>query len=96
MKATRIVAELTADEITRLLALEPNATCGFVRVTYVAKQAIAAGGLPTPFAEGRPLGSALYFLVRPEARVRLLRVRNDRPWPTARSPQAAFREQVRG
>ena len=71
MKATRIVAELTADEITRLLALEPNATFGFVRVTYVAKQAIAAGGLPTPFAEGRPLGSALYFLVRPEAPVRL-------------------------
>jgi uncharacterized protein len=77
MKATRIVAELTADEITRLLALELNATCGFVRVTYVAKQAIAPGGLPTPFAEGRPLGSALYFLVTPEAPVRLLRIRND-------------------
>jgi hypothetical protein len=45
-------SELTAEEITRLLDLEPNATCGFVRVTYLAKQEIAPGGLPHPFAGG--------------------------------------------
>src|SRR5207237_1198484 len=33
-------SDLTAEEITRLLNLEPNATCGFVRVTYIAKQEI--------------------------------------------------------
>ena len=49
----------TADEIRGLLDLEPNATCGFVRVAFVSKQSIAAGGLPAPFADGRPLGSAL-------------------------------------
>jgi hypothetical protein len=27
--------ELTADEIRTLLKLEPNATCGFVRITYL-------------------------------------------------------------
>jgi hypothetical protein len=70
-------ADLTADEIRSLLALEPNATCGFVRVTYVSKDKIAPGGLPAPFADGRPLGSALYFLVTPEAPVRLHRIRND-------------------
>jgi predicted cupin superfamily sugar epimerase len=70
-------SELTAEEITRLLDLEANATCGFVRVTYVAKQEIAPGGLPHPFAGGTPLGSALYFLVTPEAPVRLHRIRND-------------------
>jgi predicted cupin superfamily sugar epimerase len=59
------------------LQLEPNATCGFVRLTFVSQQAIAAGGLPAPFADGRPAGSALYFMVTPEAPVRLHRIRND-------------------
>ena len=69
--------DLTANDIQALLQLEPNATCGFVRVTFVSKQAISPGGLPTPFAEGRPLGSALYFMVTPGAPVRLHRIRND-------------------
>jgi predicted cupin superfamily sugar epimerase len=77
---TRVAAmsnDLSADEIRTLLQLEPNATCGFVRVTFVSKQSIAAGGLPPPFAEERPLGSALYFMVTPVAPVRLHRIRND-------------------
>jgi len=69
--------ELTADEIRTLLKLEPNATCGFVRITYVSSQSIAAGALPAPFADGRPMGSALYFMVTPSAPVRLHRIRND-------------------
>jgi uncharacterized protein len=69
--------ELTADELRGLLALAPNATCGFVRVTFVSRQPIAPGGLPAPFADGRPAGSALYFMVTPEAPVRLHRIRND-------------------
>jgi len=74
---TPMSADLTAEEIRSLLNLEPNATCGFVRVTYVSKDKIAPGGLPAPFAGGQPLGSALYFLVTPEAPVRLHRIRND-------------------
>lgn len=74
---TPMSADLTAEEIRALLNLEPNATCGFVRVTYVSKDKIAPGGLPAPFAGGQPLGSALYFLVTPEAPVRLHRIRND-------------------
>src|SRR6266568_3906299 len=76
-KVTPVTDELTADEIVTLLKLEPNATCGFVRVTFVSKQSIAAGGLPAPFAEGRPLGSALYFMVTSGAPVRLHRIRNE-------------------
>jgi predicted cupin superfamily sugar epimerase len=76
-KVTPVTDELTADEVRTLLKLEPNATCGFVRVTFVSKESIAAGGLPVPFAEGRPLGSALYFMVTPHAPVRLHRIRND-------------------
>jgi predicted cupin superfamily sugar epimerase len=74
---TPMSADLTADEIRTLLDLEPNATCGFVRVTFVSREKVAPGGLPAPFADGRPLGSALYFLVTPGAPVRLHRIRND-------------------
>ena len=76
-KVTPMTDELTADEIRSLLKLEPNATCGFVRVTFVSKQSLAAGALPAPFAAERPLGSALYFMVTPDAPVRLHRIRND-------------------
>jgi uncharacterized protein len=76
-KVTPMATDLTADELRHLLQLEPNATCGFVRLTYVSKQPIAPGGLPAPFAGGRPLGSALYFMVTPIAPVRLHRIRND-------------------
>src|SRR5919112_2841149 len=72
-----MTVELIAKEICNLLNLEPNATCGSVRVSFVSKQSIAAGGLPAPFGEGRPLGSALYFLVTPDAPVRLHRIRNE-------------------
>jgi predicted cupin superfamily sugar epimerase len=69
--------DLAAEDIRKLLDLEPNATCGFVRITYVSAQAVAAGGLPPPFADKRPVGSALYFMVTPTAPVRLHRIRND-------------------
>jgi predicted cupin superfamily sugar epimerase len=76
-RMARMSDDLSADEIRNLLQLEPNATCGFVRLTFLSKQSIAAGGLPPPFADGRPLGSALYFMVTPVAPVRLHRIRND-------------------
>jgi uncharacterized protein len=68
---------VSADEIKALLKLEPNQTCGFVRETYKSALNIAPGGLPAPFADGRPLGSALYFMVTPEAPVKLHRIKND-------------------
>ena len=72
-----MTAELTADELCQLLDLTPNATCGSVRVTFTSPLAIAPGGLPAPFADGRPLGSALSFLVTPQAPAPLHRIRND-------------------
>jgi uncharacterized protein len=72
-----MIDDLTADEVRRLLKLEPHATCGFVRVTFVSNKRIAPDGLPPPFAGGRPAGSALYFMVTPDAPVRLHRIRND-------------------
>ena len=55
----------TPDEILSLLKLEPNATCGFVRLTFVSKQSLAAGVLPSRFAKARPIGSALVTLDAP-------------------------------
>jgi hypothetical protein len=72
-----MINEMTAEEVRALLKLEPHATCGFVRVTFISEKWIAAGGLPPPFAEGRPTGSALYFMVTPDAPVRLHRIHND-------------------
>ena len=69
--------EMTAEEVRALLGLEANATCGFVRETWRSALSVAPGGLPAPFADGRPLGSALYFLVTPAAHVKLHRIRND-------------------
>jgi predicted cupin superfamily sugar epimerase len=68
---------VSPDEIRALLKLEPNQTCAFVRATYTSELAIAPGGLPAPFADGRPLGSALYFMVTPDAPVKLHRIKND-------------------
>src|SRR6267154_5032815 len=69
--------DLSAEEIRALLKLEPHAACGFVRITFISNQRIAPGGLPAPFLDGRPAGSALYFMVTPDAPVRLHRIRND-------------------
>src|SRR5918995_7469532 len=68
---------MTAAEICSLLNLEPNATCGSARVSFVSQLAIVAGGLPAPCTAGQPLGSALYVLVTPGAPVRLHRIRNE-------------------
>jgi predicted cupin superfamily sugar epimerase len=59
---------LPADRVRELLQLEANQTCGFVRVSYVSEQKLSAE---------RPVGSALYFMVTPQAPVRLHRIRND-------------------
>jgi uncharacterized protein len=76
-KAAAERREMTADEVRKLLKLEPHATCGYVRETYRSALPIASGGLPEPFADGRPAGSALFFMVTPSAPVHLHRIRND-------------------
>lgn len=68
---------MTYQDVERLLDLKPNATCGYVRVTFMSKQRIAPGGLPAPFQAGRPMGSALYFMLTPQEPVKLHRIRND-------------------
>ena len=60
-----------------MLGLEPHPTCGYVAETYRASERIAPGGLHGDFADGRPMGSALFFLVTSDRPVHLHRIRND-------------------
>ena len=69
--------DMSHEDVRKLLNLEPNATCGYVRVTFMSPQRIAPGGLPAPFDAGRPMGSALYFMLTPDEPVKLHRIRND-------------------
>jgi predicted cupin superfamily sugar epimerase len=68
---------MTYQDVERLLDLKPNATCGYVRITFMSTERIAPGGLPAPFQAGRPKGSALYFMLTPQEPVKLHRIRND-------------------
>jgi len=70
-------SDITAEQIRKALKLEPNQTCGYARETYKGALSIAPGGLPKPFETGRPVGTALFFMVTPEAPVKLHRIMND-------------------
>lgn len=69
--------DLTPDRIRQLLGLEPHPTCGFVALTYRSCLSIPRSALPAPYEDARPYATALYFLVTPEAPVRLHRIRAD-------------------
>jgi predicted cupin superfamily sugar epimerase len=68
---------LSAEQVRGALGLVPHPTCGFVAETYRSADRVEPGGLPAPFADGRPIGSALFFLVTPDAPVHPHRIRND-------------------
>ena len=68
---------LTADEIKATLGLERHPTCGFVVETYRSPLRIPTLALPEPYESGRPYASVLYFLVTPDARMVMHRIRSD-------------------
>jgi predicted cupin superfamily sugar epimerase len=69
--------ELTADEIKKLLGLTRHPTCGFVAETYRSPRTSPGAAMPPPYEGERPWGSALYFLVTPDAQIVLHRIRQD-------------------
>src|ERR671916_1047398 len=68
---------LTADEIKAMLGLERHPTCGFVAETYRSPLRMPTLALPEPYESGRPYGSALYFLVSPDAQIVMHRIRSE-------------------
>ena len=71
---------LTPDEITTLLHLERHPTCGFVAQTYSSQTIVPTASLPAEYGAPRPIGSALYFLVTPEAHIVMHRIRSDQQY----------------
>ncbi len=69
--------ELSADDIKRLLGLQPHPTCGFVAESWRSARRIGKESLPPEYEGDRAYGSVLYFLVTPEARIQLHRIRSD-------------------
>ena len=67
----------TAEEIKTMLRLEPHPTCGFVAETYRSPLKIPTSALPEAYEGERPYGSALYFLVTPDAQIVMHRIRSD-------------------
>jgi uncharacterized protein len=53
--------KLSASEILNLLKLEPNATCGFVRLTFVSDQPIAAGASAAAICRSTARGLCALF-----------------------------------
>jgi uncharacterized protein len=66
-----------AKQIIEMLGLKPHPTCGFVAETYRSLQHIPPEALPAAYEGSRPFGSVLYFMVTPEAQIRLHRIRSD-------------------
>lgn len=72
-----LAARPTAEEVKAMLDLKPHPTCGFVAETYRSPLKIPAAALPEGYEADRPYGSALYFLVAPDAQIVLHRIRSD-------------------
>jgi predicted cupin superfamily sugar epimerase len=71
LRMTQQMGTLSPDEVIAALGLEPG-TCGFMATSYRSPLQIAPAGAPV-----RTIGQALYFLVTPQARVRLHRICSD-------------------
>ena len=71
---------LSPDEIKALLHLERHPTCGFVAPTYRSPIMVPATSLRSEYGSERPIGSALYFLVTPDAHIVMHRIRSDQQY----------------
>jgi predicted cupin superfamily sugar epimerase len=68
---------ITPAQIIELLDLQSPTTCGYVSEPYRSGWQVPASALPPGYKGSRPLGNVFYFLVTPQARVWLHRIRSD-------------------
>ncbi len=69
--------KISAQEIIATLGLTSPTTCGYVSEPYCSDWSVPATALPPGYDGSRSLGNVFYFLVTPEAHVRLHRIRSD-------------------
>lgn len=59
---------MTADEVIRYLQLQPHpAEGGFFRETYRSRWSVSSEYLPEGFHGSRSIGTAIYYMITPEA-----------------------------
>ena len=58
----------------------PPPTCGFVVPTYRSVTIVPASSLSSEYGSARPIGSALYFLVTPDAHIVMHRIHSDQQY----------------
>lgn len=69
---------LTVDQIKALLSLEPHpAEGGFFVETYRSEERLPAEALPARYGGARALGTAIYYLLTPEAFSAMHRLASD-------------------
>lgn len=68
---------LTADDIKKILGLEPHPTCGFTTLSYLSSHTLPNAVLPAGYLGTHTFASVLYFLVTPDAHMVLHRLRSD-------------------
>jgi len=72
---------LTVEQIKELLNLRPlPVEGGFFAETYRAAEELPATALPARYGAGRPHGTAIYYLLTPDSRSTLHRLRTDEVW----------------
>ena len=69
---------MTAEELIKLLHLQPHPKeGGFFRETYRADEAFSAAALPSRYGAARAAGTAIYYLLTPNAFSALHRLASD-------------------
>src|SRR5262245_58343605 len=63
--------------IVQQIGPKPRGTCGFMGETYVSDRRIPAEALAADYQGSRAFGGVFYFLVTPQAPVRLHPIRSD-------------------
>ena len=69
---------MTADDIKRLLSLEPlEIEGGYFRETYRSAESVVASALPDRYGGARSFATAIYYLLTPDVCSRLHRLASD-------------------
>ena len=69
--------ETSREDVARLLGLQTRTTCGWVNESFRSRVALPASVLPAGYVGDHSLGNILYFMVTPDAPVKLHRIRSD-------------------
>lgn len=68
---------MDAEEVVKLLGLQPHPEGGFYRETYRSRELISESALPSRYAGDRNFGTAIYYMLTPDKFSALHRIKSD-------------------